>query len=222
MTWAGYAAVFIGFFLTHSIPVRPRVKSQVAAKIGARGFGILYSMLSLAMFALLIWATGEAPYVQLWSQLQWHRHVTHLGMLVVCLILALTIARPNPFSFGGTQNDAYDPAHPGITRWARHPVLMALALWAAVHLVPNGDLAHVILFGVLASFAIAGRSLIDTRKRGQMGNDRWQELDLARQAGPRFQMPTSWAGPVLRLAIGVAVFAILLLVHPYVIGVRAL
>lgn len=222
MTWAGYAAIFVAFFLTHSLPVRPAVKSRVTAQIGAHGFGMAYSVLSLAMLTLLIWAAGEAPFVQLWPQLPWHRHVTHLGMLVVCVILALSIARPNPFSFGGARNDAYNPAHPGLTRWTRHPVLIALALWAGVHLLPNGDLAHVILFGVLGTFAIAGRHTIDSRKRRLMGEARWRELDQARRAAPRLQRPTSWAGLVLRVVIGVAVFAALLLAHPYVIGVPAL
>ena len=46
MTWAGYAAGFAAFFLTHSIPIKPTVKSRVIAKIGAGGFGMAYSMLS--------------------------------------------------------------------------------------------------------------------------------------------------------------------------------
>ncbi|MEH6507776.1 MAG: NnrU family protein [Sulfitobacter litoralis] len=60
MTWAGYAAVFAAFFLTHSIPIKPTVKSRVIAKIGAGGFGMAYSMLSLALLALLIWTAGKA------------------------------------------------------------------------------------------------------------------------------------------------------------------
>lgn len=174
------------------------------------------------MLALLIWAADEAPYVQLWPQLPWHRHVTHLGMLAVCVILAISIARPNPFSFGGARNEAYDPMRPGVTGWTRHPVLMALALWAAVHIVPNGDLAHVILFGVLGSFALAGRRLIDTRKGRLMGEDQWRALDLSRRTGPKLHRPTSGVNPVLRLVIGVSFFATLVLAHPYVIGVPAL
>lgn len=222
MTWAGFAAVFVAFFLTHSIPVRPVVKSRAIALTGARGFGILYSMLSLAMLSALIWSAGQAPFVEIWPQQPWHRHVTHLGMLAVCILLAVTIARPNPFSFGGARDATYDPAHPGITRWTRHPVLIALALWAAVHLLPNGDLAHVLLFGVLGSFAILGCRVIDARKRRLMGDAQWRELDHARRTAPRLQGPSSWAALLVRLAIGLAAFTTLLLVHPYIIGVPAL
>ncbi|GGD29827.1 NnrU family protein [Sinisalibacter lacisalsi] len=222
MSWAGFAAVFAAFFLTHSIPVRPGVKSRLTAAFGARGFGVGYSILSLAMLTLLIWSAGEAPYVQLWPQMSWQRHVTHLGMLTVCLLLALSIARPNPFSFGGSGNDRYDPTRPGITRWTRHPILAALALWAGVHLVPNGDLAHVILFGVLGLFAIAGRGLIDRRKRRVLGEARWRALDDLRRAGPRLHVPGSWPWLILRVVIGLGAFLGLLWAHPYVIGVSAI
>lgn len=222
MGWIEFAAVFAVFFLTHSIPVRPAVKSRLVAVVGARGFGLGYSALSLAMLALLIWAAGEAPYVQLWPQMPWQRHAVHLGMLAVCLIAALSIARPNPFSFGGAQNDRFDPQSPGIVRWTRHPILLVLGLWAGLHLLPNGDLAHVILFGVLGSFAVAGRALIDRRKRRVLGTQRWAALNEARKAAPMVQAPTSWIGFAIRVLIGVAVFAALAWAHPYVIGVPAL
>lgn len=222
MTWSGFAAVFVAFFLTHSIPVRPRVKARAVALVGARGFGVGYSILSLAMLSVLIWAAGEAPRVQLWPQYPWHRHVVHLGMLGVCLLLALSVGRPNPFSFGGWQNDRFDPDHPGLVRWHRHPILVALAIWAGLHLLPNGDVAHVILFGVLGLFALAGQRLIDRRKRRDLGPDRWQELDAARRAAPLFQKPKSPKSAMIRVLSGLLAFAILIWAHPYVIGVPAL
>jgi uncharacterized membrane protein len=222
MTWAGFAAVFTLFFVSHSIPVRPGIKSWFTARIGARGFGVGYSALSLAMLTLVIWSAGEAPHVQLWPQLGWHRHAAHMGMLAVCLILALSIARPNPFSFGGAHDECFDPTRPGIVRWTRHPILLALAIWAGVHLLPNGDLAHVLLFGVLGSFALAGRRLIDHRKRQALGAGRWSALDTARKAAPRVHSPRSWPALVSRLLIGLGLFVFLLHVHATVIGVAAL
>lgn len=222
MSWTVYAAIFAAFFLTHSVPVRPAVKSRVVRRLGARGFGLIYSALSVMMLALLVWAAGEAPYLQLWPQMPWQRHAAHLGMLAVCLILAFSIGRPNPFSFGGARNDAYDPHRPGITRWTRHPVLLALALWAGVHLLPNGDLAHVILFGVLGFFALAGRGLVDRRKRRDLGLQTWDKLNTARKSGTWLVMPASWTGVVLRGLGGAVFFVALLWSHPLVIGVSAL
>ncbi|HKL06680.1 MAG TPA: NnrU family protein [Roseovarius sp.] len=222
MGWFGFTAVFAAFFLTHSIPVRPAVKSRILNRVGARGFAMAYSALSVAMLTLLIWSAGKAPYVQLWPQMEWHRHTAHLGMLAVCLILALGVARPNPFSFGGARNNSFDRTRPGIVRWTRHPILLALALWAGVHLLPNGDLANVILFGVLGGFAIAGRGLIDRRKRRVLGDTEWNALDTARRTAPFFHAPRFWPELCIRLLIGLAAFAGLLLAHPHVIGVPAL
>jgi len=222
MSWTAFAAVFVLFFLTHSIPVRPAIKARLTAAFGARGFGVGYSLLSTATLVMLIWAAGQAPYVELWPQMLWQRHAAHLGMLSVCLILALSIARPNPFSFGGAHNDRYDPERPGMTRFTRHPILLALAIWAGVHVLPNGDLAHVLLFGVLGSFAVVGRALIDRRKRRELGAEQWQALEAQRRAATRLQAPASWIIFIGRLGIGLGLFATLLWAHPYVIGVTAL
>src|SRR6056297_4262202 len=222
MGWFGFTAVFAAFFLTHSIPVRPAVKSRILNRVGARGFAMAYSALSVAMLTLLIWSAGKAPYVQLWPQMEWHRHTAHLGMLAVCLILALGVARPNPFSFGGARNNSFDRTRPGIVRWTRHPILLALALWAGVHLLPNGDLAHVILFGVLGAFAFAGGWLIDRRKQREMGHANWAALKNAVHQAPLAHAPASWPGLFLRLAAGGAAYAALIWAHPLIIGLPAI
>lgn len=222
MSWAAFAAIFAAFFLTHSIPLRPAIKGALVTHIGARGFGLIYSALSLAMLVLLIHAAGRAPYVELWPQLPWQRHAVHLGMLAVCLILALSLGRPNPMSFGGSRNDRFDPTRPGMVRFMRHPVLVALALWAGLHLVPNGNLAHVLLFGVLGGFALAGGHLIDRRKRREMGEETWHALRARIAQAPLFAGMPDPIALILRIALGIAAFAVLLALHPVVIGVSAL
>jgi uncharacterized membrane protein len=221
MSWAGFAAIFAAFFLTHSIPLRPAVKASLTARVGMRGFGILYGLLSLVMLALLIGAAGRAPYLELWAQMPWQRHAVQAGMLGVCLILALSIGRPNPLSFGGARNDSFDPARPGIVGWVRHPILLALALWAGLHVLPNGDLAHVILFGVLGGFALLGSRLIDRRKQREMGLDRWLALRAAVAKAQRLRLPTAPGVMLIRLGLGVVLYAVLLWAHPAVIGVPA-
>ncbi|MEM8538668.1 MAG: NnrU family protein [Pseudomonadota bacterium] len=222
MTWTGYAAVFGLFFLTHSIPVRPTVKARITGVIGKRGFGIGYSMASVAMLGLLIWAAQEAPFLQLWPQAGWQRPVVHMGMLLVCLIVAFSIARPNPFSFGGARKGRFDPKHAGVVRFTRHPILAALAIWAGLHLLPNGDLAHVLLFGVLGGFAVMGRVPINRRKRRELGDAAWHALDREVANAPWFQTPANWGSFFARLLFGVLAFVALLLLHPHVIGVSAI
>jgi len=220
MAWLSFAGIFALFFLSHSIPVRPAIKSRVTARIGARGFTLAYSALSLVMLVWLIRAAGRAPFVGLWYPAPWHTHVALVGMLAVCVILALAIGRPNPFSFGGARAHAFDAQHPGIVRWMRHPLLVALALWAGVHLLPNGDLAHVILFGVFAGFAILGRRIIDRRQRRLMGAETWERVWDAVAHAPRFSRPG--VETIIRVAAGVALYLALLALHPLVIGVSPL
>ncbi|MEI4234865.1 NnrU family protein [Roseovarius sp. D22-M7] len=220
MGWVEFAAAYTVFFLSHSIPVRPPVRPLLQARLGRAGFTVAYSVLSLAVLAWLIVAAGRAPYVPLWGWAPWQNHVVLTVMLPVCLILGLSIARPNPFSFGGARNHRFAPRHPGIVRWTRHPLLVALALWAGAHVVPNGDLAHVILFGTFAAFAGLGGRLIDRRKRREMGGD-WDRLRDAARAAPTVSEPISLA-TAMRLAAGIALYVGLIGLHPYLFGVSPL
>jgi uncharacterized membrane protein len=221
MTWLEYAGVFVAFFVTHSVPLRPTVRRMLVDAMGRPTFGLAYSALSLAMLGLLIHAAGRAPYVMLWPTLPWHYHAVQAGMLAVCLILALAVGRPNPFSFGGARNDRFDPARPGIVRHLRHPVLAALALWAGLHLLPNGDLAHLLLFGTLGAFAIAGRQLIDRRKRREMGADVWAKLWEETRKAPIVRAQRPWTGLAARVLAALAIYGALVAMHPVVIGVSA-
>lgn len=219
MGWNEFAFAFAAFFLTHSIPIRPPLRPWAVARLGHAGFGIAYSALSLAVLAWLIAAAGRAPYVPLWDWAPWQNHVVLAVMLPVCVILSLAIARPNPFSFGGAHNDRFDPARPGIVRLTRHPLLLALGIWSAAHILPNGDLAHVILFGTFAGFAMLGGRLVDRRRQREMGQ-RWHDLRAALSECPASLSLT--ADTLLRLAAGLMLYAGLIWLHPLVIGVDPL
>jgi uncharacterized membrane protein len=215
--WTEFALAFAGFFLTHSLPVRPPLRPWLVARFGTAGFTFVYSVLSLGVLAWLISAAGRAPFVSLWGWEPWQNHVVLVIMLPVCLILALAIARPNPFSFGGAGNGSFDPSRPGIVRITRHPLLLALALWSGAHLWPNGDLAHVILFGTFAGFAILGGRLVDHRRRRDMGQ-RWHDLRRAVVTTPPLEAVMT-AESVMRLFAGLLLYATLIWLHPLVIGV---
>jgi uncharacterized membrane protein len=222
MGWVTFAAVFGVFFLTHSIPVRPAIRARLVAMLGPRGFTLAYSALSIGMLAWLIVAAGRAPFFYLWGQTFWQMHIVLAGMALICVILSLSIGRPNPFSFGGTHNDRFDPVHPGIVRLTRHPLLLAMALWSGLHLLPNGDLAHVILFGCFAGFALLGMRIIDRRKRRLMGQSLWQSQWDAVRAAPFLPSPASWRAACTRLGLGLGGFAVMIVLHPIVIGVSPL
>ncbi len=219
--WIEFAAAIAVFFLSHSLPMRPAVRARGVEYLGRGGFGLLYSALSIAALAWMIGAAGRAPFVQLWPRQTWQTLVPLIAMALACLIAAFSIARPNPFSFGGGSS-GFDPARPGIVRWLRHPMLAALALWAASHMVPNGDLAHVLLFGIFAAFAVLGMRLVDRRKQRQMGVAQWAALRRAAGAGPFVPRPVSSAHAAIRFGIAAALYVTLIVLHPVVIGVSPL
>ncbi len=222
MGWVGFIAAFAVFFVSHRVPLRPGVKVLLIDHLGRRGFTFAYSALSLAVLAWLIVAAGNAPFVALWPRAPWQTWVPLIVMAAVCVLICFGIGRPNPLSFGGVRNHLFDAGHPGIVRWVRHPLLVALALWAGAHLLPNGDLAHVILFGVFAAFALFGMRLVDQRKNRELGPGQWLALRRDIAAGPVVPRPASWGGAVARLLLTAALYLLLLGAHPLVLGVSPL
>lgn len=223
--WINYAAAFAAFFAAHAIPSLRGVKSGLKAVLGRRGYAALFSLLSVGLLVWLVVAAGRAPFVPLWDQREWMRVVANLAMPCAVALAAFGVAAPNPLSFDGRRG-GFDPAHPGVAGVVRHPLLWAFLIWSLAHLLVNGDLAHVILFGAFALFSLAGMAMIDARKRRLLGAE-WHRLaahssswPLAAWFGGRWRpagRPSSQ-----RLAIAVVVWLGLLGLHPIVIGVSPL
>lgn len=225
--WAEFAAALFAFLASHSIPARPAVRRALKDRLG-RLYFVIYSIMSLAIFAWLIAAAGDAPRVQLWSFEPWQLWVPNVAMPFVCLLVAFGAAAPDPFSITGYKSEGFDPKRPGIAGIARHPLLWAVTLWASAHIVPNGDLAHVILFGLFALFGLAGMVMFDARKRREWGAQLWAErtartsfIPFAAILAGRFHGEELRPNPVRLLAAFVLYLALLLL-HPLVIGVSPL
>lgn len=208
--WREYALAWGVFLLSHALPVRPGVKRRLVARLGAGGFGLGYSAVSVLALGWLIVAAGRAPFVPVWDWAAWHRPVAQGAMLAACLLIALAVLAPNPLSFGGWRNDRFDPARPGVAGAVRHPFLAALVLWSAGHLPANGDLAQALMFAGFAGFAVLGMAMIDRRRRREMGPAEWALL-----AGGRAGLPPLWP---LRLVGGLALWWALVVLHPLVIG----
>lgn len=210
-----FALAFAVFLASHSLPTRPPVRRHLVAALGERPFQLAYSLASLALLAWLISAAQRAPYVALWPPALWQWHVTLTVMPVAFVLIAVGLAVPNPLSVSVRRAPA-DWAPGGLLRVVRHPLLWGLALWGAAHALPNGDLALVLLFGGLAAFSLAGIPLVERRRRRELGPDRYAELAAAR-TGYR-----DLVGQGLATASGLALFAVLLLLHPWLFGVDPL
>lgn len=209
------------FLLSHAIPARPALRSRLASMLGERTYQFLYSLLSLAILVWLISAAARAPYVPLWDLSIGQYWVPVVLMLPAFVLFAGGAISPNPLSISFSWRP-FDPARPGIVAVTRHPVLWAFALWAFAHVVPNGDLVSLIMFGGFGLFALAGMALIDRRKKRQMGAEwdalarRTSVIPFVPSPGGRF--PWDWRGLALALVIGALLYVALLHLHPLLFG----
>lgn len=220
--WAEYAAAWLVFLLSHMLPARPRVRRYLVALLGEREHLAAYSAASVLVLAWLIAATGRAPHVPLWSPAAWQAWVPAVVMPMACVVLALGVGIPNPFSIGGARAERFDPARAGVLTLTRHPVLAAIVLWAAAHLPPNGDLATAALFAAFAAMGIVGMHALDRRRRRSWGEATWQRM--TRGTGRwRVDARCLMSRPVgVRVVAGLAAWLLLLVLHPIVLGVSPL
>ncbi|WP_432447761.1 NnrU family protein [Aliiroseovarius marinus] len=215
-SWLEFFAALVTFMASHVIPTRPKLRNSLRNLLGEKGFTVCYSLLSTLLLGWVIVAAGRAPLVNLWPWAPWQNTVTLLAMALACTLAALAIGRPNPLSFGGANNASFDPRNAGIIGWVRHPLLVALLLWSLGHLLPNGNLAHLILFGIFASFSALGKRIIDKRNQRLLGIDTWQRL-----ANTKREITVTKSG-LVRVFIGAAVYLLLIHYHSAIIGVTPL
>ena len=175
MGWIEYILALAVFMASHRIPATPGLKARIEAVLGRRGYIVAFSLISTGLLFWVIFAAGRAPYVGLWDQEIWQRWLVNLVMPVVLALTVFGVAAPNPFAFEGRAT-GFDPQRPGIAGLTRQPLLWAMALWAGAHLLANGDLAHVILFGLFLVFALLGMGIVERRRRAAMEAQDWARL----------------------------------------------
>jgi uncharacterized membrane protein len=111
----------------------------------------------------------------------------------------------------------------GIVRITRHPFMWGVGLWAGAHILANGDLASLVLFAAVGVLALLGTLLIDRKYAARRGPD-WQEfaaatsnLPLAAVFAGRQRLAFAEIG-WWRVALALAVYALLLAAHPWLFG----
>lgn len=226
--WNELVFAYVVFVTAHSLPARPPIRSRLIAILGRRGYLSAFGALSLVLLGWLIVAAGRAPYVELWPFAPWQMWVPNIAMPFAILLGTFGFAAANPFSFAGRGAAGFDPDHPGIAGVTRQPVLWAFVLWAGAHLVPNGDLAHVLLFGGFLALALAGLVAVERRRRRQTCEGDWNRLAARTSFFPLAALITRRWHPDIRrlslrrLAIAAVVWVAFLVLHPIVIGVSPL
>ncbi len=129
------------FLGTHSVRiVADGWRTRTIARLGEGPWKGLYTLLSLAGFALIVWGYGQARQepVVLWSSPVWTRHLASLGVLAALVLLAA----------------AYVPGN-ALKAKLHHPMVLGVKVWAFSHLLANNTLADLLLFGGFLAWAIA-------------------------------------------------------------------
>lgn len=180
--------IFLG---VHSVRiVADPWRTAMRARLGEHGWKGVYSVAALAGFALLVWGYGQARQapVVLWTPPVGMRHLASLLTLFAFVFLAA----------------AYVPRN-GIKARLHHPMLLGVKSWALAHLLANGNIAHVVLFG---SFLVwAALSFRAARARDRV-------------AGTLYPAGTA-SGTAITVVVGIAVWAwFAFSAHGLLIGIR--
>ena len=180
--------VFLGVHSTRIVAEDWRT-AQVK-RLGEGAWKGIYSLLSLAGFGLIIWGFGLARHdpVVLWMPPVAMRHVAALLTLIAFVLLAA----------------AYVPRN-AIKARVHHPMVLAVKVWAFAHLLANGKLADLLLFGAFLAWAVV--CYIAARKRD-------------RAAGTQYPAGTA-GGTAATVVAGIAAWAAFTFwLHGALIGVR--
>ena len=188
----GLLVMILGLVLflgVHVITTQRALRAQIIASTGEGGYKIAYSLASAAGLALIVWgfaryrATG---WIDVWYPPVAFMHITVAMMLPAVILVVASYIRGRIYTT------------------LKHPMLTGVKLWAAAHLLANGDLGSIILFGSFLAWAVFDR--ISLKHRPDAGAP-----------------PIPVGGPgndLIAVAVGlVAYLALAFAFHPVVIGV---
>lgn len=215
-------AFFVGI---HVFISGTSLRSAIVARLGENGFRGLFSLLSLAGIWWMASAYAGSPELPLWQPALAARLLAPVLVLLAFLFVVIGLGTPSPTVVGGESLLAgdRDSVH-GIVRITRHPFLWGVALWAAAHLLVNGDAASLVFFGGFLLLALIGPLLIDRKRKAALG-EAWNRFAQATSNAPfvaiasgRNRLVLREVG-ALRAVAALALFAIFLAAHRWLFGV---
>lgn len=141
----GLAVLVLGLavFLASHLFVRSRSRRAAAmARLGEIPYRIVFSLVSILAVVLIVIGFAQyraAEWIDIWYPPLWMRHVTVVLVLPAVILLVA----------------AFVPGHLKI--WSKYPALVAVKLWALAHLLSNGDLGSILMFGTFLAWAVIAR-----------------------------------------------------------------
>jgi uncharacterized membrane protein len=163
--FASLAAASFCWYAIHAFIAGSGLRWTLARRIGEDAFRGLFSLLS---FAVLLWlglAYAHATYYPLWFAPRPIRWVPLLVVPLSFVLLAGAFSVPNATAVASEKVLERTDAARGVLRITRHPFLWGVVLWAASHLLVDGDVAGILFFGSMLLTALRGTIDID-EKRG--------------------------------------------------------
>lgn len=129
----------IGVFLTavlHLVAAVPSLKARIKARVGDRAYGPLFGIASIIGIAIIVLGWRSSDFVFVYDPPEWGRHANYLLTLIAFIFLGI-------FLFRGSWRQK-----------VRFPMAFAAIFWATGHLLANGDMASIILFGGFLVYAV--------------------------------------------------------------------
>jgi uncharacterized membrane protein len=177
--------IFLG---AHTFVTFRDVRAAQIERFGLNTYRALFALVSLIGLALIVWGFKEYrdhAWIQVWKFPGFMKHVTVALMLPAVILMV----------------GAFIPSH--IKAKAKHPMLAAVKTWALAHLLYNGELGEIILFGSFLAWGVYAR--IAAKRRGDVGTT---------------TAPAGWTNDVIVVVLGIIVYLALgFAFHPVVIGV---
>lgn len=176
------------FHANHLFVTMRDARAGVIARLGLPVYRVLFSCVSTLGLVLIVWGFAEyraTGWIDVWQPPASMRHIT-VGLMLFSVILLVAV---------------FIPSH--IKAKAKHPMLASVKVWAFAHLLSNGDVGSILLFGSFLAWAVYAR--INAKRRADV------VLPVA---------PTGWGNDIIVVVLGILIYLALgYAFHPIVIGV---
>jgi len=163
----GLSVMILGLVLflgVHTLTTQRAMRARLIASAGEGGYKVGYSLVSAAGLALIVWGFAKyraTGWIDVWTPPTAMKHLTAALMLAAVILVVASYVRGRIYTT------------------LKHPMLTGIKLWAAAHLLSNGDLGSIILFGAFLGWAVFDRISLKRRTDaggppipvGGMGND---------------------------------------------------
>jgi uncharacterized membrane protein len=180
----------IVFFSAHTFVTFRDARASVIARLSLNGYRALFALVSLIGLALIVYGFGQYRahgWIDVWSPPAFMRHIT-AGLMLFAVIFMTA---------------AFIPSH--VKAKLKHPMLAGVKTWALAHLLSNGDLGSILLFGSFLAWGVYAR--IAAKRRGDVGTA---------------SAPAGWTNDAIVVVLGIVIYLALgYAFHPVVIGVPA-